>query len=153
MLKESVNGSKYLKITESRRDPEGEFEHSRVMVYEEHADQFLRSVRRAVHFVTEGGKADTSLERIRRQYPNAYARWSDEDDRLLGATFRQGKAIAELAAQLACNWGPLSPVCANWGGSRQQSLELWSMKDEATLRIDEYEDGWLASCADSPRSA
>jgi hypothetical protein len=98
-VKESVNGSKYLKITEARRDPEGEFEHSRVMVYEEHVDQFLRSVSRAVQFITEGGKAGTSLERIRCQYPNAYARWSDEDDRLLGATSRRGKTIAELAAQ------------------------------------------------------
>jgi hypothetical protein len=34
-VKESVNGTRYLKITESRRDPEGEFEHSRVIVYEQ----------------------------------------------------------------------------------------------------------------------
>ena len=98
-VKESVNGNKYLKISESRRDPEGEFEHSRVMVYEEHIEQFLDGVKQAVHFMTEGEQA-YSVERIRRQYPNAYARWNDEQDRFLREAYGQGQTIAELAAQL-----------------------------------------------------
>jgi len=97
-VKESVNGSRYLKISESRKDPEGEFEHSRVMVYEEHVEQFLDGVSQAVQFITERGRA-YSVERIRRQYPNAYARWTEADDDFLREAFGQGKAISELAEQ------------------------------------------------------
>lgn len=98
-VKESVNGNKYLKISESRKDPEGEFEHSRVMVYEEHIEQFLDGLRQAVGFMIEGGRA-YSVERIRGQYPNAYARWNDDEDRFLGEAYAQGQTIAELAVQL-----------------------------------------------------
>ena len=98
-VKESVNGSKYLKITESRRDPEGEFEHSRVMVYEEHFEQFLESVTQAVQFMAREGKP-YSVERIRREHPKAYARWTEEEDHALRETYEQGRTLGELAAQL-----------------------------------------------------
>ena len=96
-VKESINGSKYLKITESRRDPEGEFEHSRVMVYEEHIEQFLESLNQAVPFMTREEKA-YSVERIRRQYPKAYARWTEEEDLSLKEAYEQSRTLDELAA-------------------------------------------------------
>ena len=97
-VKESVNGSKYLKITESRRDPEGEFEHSRVMVYEEHIGQFLESLNQAVQFMTREEKA-YSVEQLRLQHPSAYARWTEEEDLSLKEAYEQGRTLSELAAQ------------------------------------------------------
>jgi hypothetical protein len=98
-VKEAVNGSKYLKITESRRDPEGEFEHSRVMVYEEHIEQFVGSVTQAVQLMAQDEKA-YSVERIRRQHPKVYARWTEEEDLSLKEAYERGRTLEELAAQL-----------------------------------------------------
>ncbi len=41
-------------------------------------------------------KAEPFTE-IRQKYPNAYERWTKEDDELLVNMFRQGESIAELA--------------------------------------------------------
>jgi hypothetical protein len=97
-VKESVNGDRYLTISESRKDGEGGFEHNRVMVYEEHIEQFLTGAKQAIQFMT-GGKKAYSVERIRRQHPKAYARWTEEEDRSLRGAWEQGKAIGELAEE------------------------------------------------------
>jgi len=97
-VKESVNGDKYLTISESRKDSEGGFEHSRVMVYQEYIERFVDGVNQAIGFMTGAEKA-YSVERIRQQYPKAYARWTEEEDRFLTEAWKQNMAIDELAGQ------------------------------------------------------
>jgi len=38
-----------------------------------------------------------SVEEIRRKYPNAYAKWTDEEERRLRTEYNRGKVINELA--------------------------------------------------------
>jgi hypothetical protein len=115
-VKESVNGNKYLKISESRRDPEGEFEHSRVMVYEEHIEQFLEGLKQAVQLMTQEEKA-YSVERIRLQHPKAYARWTEEEFMLsekrmsragLSTNSRRSSADKPVESNRACENSALS---------------------------------------------
>ncbi|MDY6935195.1 MAG: DUF3276 family protein [Spirochaetota bacterium] len=56
-VKKSANGSKYLLISESRKDEEGSFERNRVMVFEEHLIKFHNALEKVVQFVTEAEEA------------------------------------------------------------------------------------------------
>jgi DNA-directed RNA polymerase specialized sigma24 family protein len=98
-VKESANGDKYLTISESWRDNEDRFEHSRVMVFEEYVPESYDGIRQAIRFIA-GKEQAYSVEQIRRQHPRAYARWTEDKDRLLTEKHGQGRTIDELAEQL-----------------------------------------------------
>jgi hypothetical protein len=95
-VKESVKGDKYLTISESRRDDEGDFEHNRVMVFEEHVGQFLVGLKQAALTMAPSQKA-YSVEQIRQQHPMAYARWTEAEMSDLRRLHEDGKTIDELA--------------------------------------------------------
>jgi hypothetical protein len=58
----------------------------------------LAGFRQAIQFIAGGGKAYT-VEHIRQQHPNAYARWTEEEDSSLREEYGQGKVIGELVRQ------------------------------------------------------
>ena len=113
-VKESVNGDKYLTISESRKDGEGGFEHGRVMVYEEYIDQFLNGVKQAIQFMTVGEKA-YAVGQIRRWHPKAYARWTEEEDCSLREAWEQGKVIGDLAGQFGRQPGAIQSCLRKLG--------------------------------------
>ncbi len=105
-VKEGDDGHAYLKITESRKTGEA-FEQSRIVVDKEHAEDLLESMADAVRRLmaqqfkkepvpVEKDKA-YSVEEKREKHPQAYARWTKEDDVRLEQLFCGGKKNKELA--------------------------------------------------------
>jgi hypothetical protein len=97
-LKESTTGAKYLTINESRKGDAHSFEHSRVMVFEEHLSEFLIGLEKAVRFALN--KEPThSVDDIRREHPKAYTKWQPKEEDLLAKEYAKGRTISELAGQ------------------------------------------------------
>ena len=97
-VKESADGIKYLVISESRQVGGESYEHNRVMVFQEHLEAFSEGFNKAVKFVIGEGNSKTyDLEQIRREYPKAYAKWTEEEDIRLRNEYTQGRTANELA--------------------------------------------------------
>ena len=95
-VKESAEGTTYLVISESRQSGEKPFEHSRVMVFEEHRLAFHKGFEKALQFLEQQNKSKTyDVQEIRREYPKAYAKWTKEEDALLSNEY--SKRVSELA--------------------------------------------------------
>jgi hypothetical protein len=98
-VKGSADGKKYLVINESRRDVgRKSYEHRRVMVFEEHVLAFHKGLKKALEFMKPGNKPKRyDVEQIRRRYPKAYVKWTEDEDMQLKNEYTHGKAISELA--------------------------------------------------------
>lgn len=100
-VKESRNEAKYLVIGESRRS-KNEWEHSRVMIFQEHIPSFVRALKGALEtFGIAFSKGKTySLAEIRSKHPKAYTKWTQEEEAILTEGFLRGKSVEELASIL-----------------------------------------------------
>ncbi|MCI0531797.1 MAG: PUR family DNA/RNA-binding protein [candidate division Zixibacteria bacterium] len=100
-VKLTSNGDKYLKISESRPEKGKSFKHDRVIVFEDNIKKFAEALTKAFRFIGVKGK-DYESEEIRKSYPNAYTKWTLEEDNLLIETFRKDsrKIATELAKTL-----------------------------------------------------
>lgn len=124
-VKEGEDGKAYLKITESRETGEA-FEQSRIVVDLEHAEDLLESMADAVRrlkahafrkkaAVGQGEKAH-SAEGSNQKHPQAYARWTEEDDARLEQLYCEGRKRKELAVIFGREPGAIT--------SRIKKLEL-----------------------------
>lgn len=96
-VKGSVDGTKYLVISESRQDGGESYKHSRVMVFEEHILLFHEGLKKAIEFIGQKNKSKTyNVEQIRQEYAKAYAKWTKDEDIRLRNEYTQGKTINEL---------------------------------------------------------
>jgi len=108
-VKESQDGSRYLVVSESRQNKVGVYEHHRVMVFEEHIEEFQLAMTQAIANVRklrEPSKAN-SLDDVRKVHPKAYEKWTPEDDHHLWALHRSGCSIKELSAEFDRNPGAI----------------------------------------------
>ncbi len=68
------------------------------MVFQEHLVAFKDGLNKAFKFMLEEGKSKAyDDEQIRREYPKAYAKWTEEEDIRLKNEYAQGKTISDLA--------------------------------------------------------
>ena len=126
-VKRSVNGMHYITISElNSSDKE---RHGKIMIFEENMSGFYDSFKKAMQFVigkeshheqvmmkkknrsqkqNEYDLSDLnksqkepsySVEEIRQQYSNAYAKWSQQEDILLTQRFHEGKKVFELSEE------------------------------------------------------
>ena len=72
-------------------------------------EMFLSTIRiyAGLHSLRERVKPAYDVEEIRRQHPQAYARWSSEDDERLQEMYVVGKGVAELARHFGRNEGAI----------------------------------------------
>ena len=97
-VKKSADGIKYLVISESKQVGGKSHGHNRVMVFQGHLVAFKDGLNKAFKFMIGGGKSKAyDVEQIRREYPKAYAKWTEEEDIRLKNEYIQGKTITELA--------------------------------------------------------
>ncbi|MFZ1694502.1 MAG: DUF3276 family protein [Flavobacteriales bacterium] len=119
------NGEPYLKLSESIQTGE-RFEHSRILVDKQHAEDLVEAMADAVRrlkahalkkktVVKEDDKA-YSVEEIREKHPQAYARWTEEDDARLEQLYCEGRKRKELAVIFGREPGAIT--------SRIKKLEL-----------------------------
>lgn len=94
-VKKTKDGKKYLKITESKRINETDFERYQILVFEEGIENFAKALNLTVTEMRKSDKA-YSVDEIRKVYPQAYKPWTDEDDSRLELLYCEGKSVAEL---------------------------------------------------------
>lgn len=94
-VKQATDGAKYLVISESRKTGE-QWEHHRVMVFEEHLGAFVEEFDKVADALGIKRKA-YSVDAIREKHPQAYEPWTSQEDERLKTRFVEGFAIAELA--------------------------------------------------------
>ena len=97
-VKESQDGAKYLVISESKLVGEGDYEHNRIMIFQEHIPTFIEGLKKVTQFIMSCDKAKAyDIEEIRQKYPKAYMKWTKEEDDNLRNEYFKGKTIEELA--------------------------------------------------------
>ena len=108
--KSTEDGTKYLVISESRRNGRT-YEHHRVMIFEEHLRAFAEGFQQALRFfqtmpaeparkrMSSADDGVSSVSRVRHRYSQAYKSWSLDEDERLRKSYEQGSSIAELASQ------------------------------------------------------
>lgn len=101
-VKESVDGDKYLVISESRYAGGESHERHRVMVFEEHLVAFTQALTEAAGIVMGEGTSHSYIEYVRRQHPRAYEKWDEQEDVRLAREYEQSRsrAINTLAKAL-----------------------------------------------------
>lgn len=114
-IKKTKGGDKYLKITESKRLNEKDFERRHIMVFEESIEVFAKAINQTIKEMRELNKA-YSVDEMRKTNPKAYARWTEEDDNRLELLYCEGKSTAELSKIFERNRGAVT--------SRIKKLEL-----------------------------
>lgn len=91
-VKESQDGDKYLVISDSRNTDSG-YEYYRVMVFEEFFEDFQAGYAKAMAFLdlpeASSNSKTYSVDKIRKQYPRAYKKWSPGEDEALEMKFDQ----------------------------------------------------------------
>ena len=96
-VKQSQEGTRYLVISESRAVG-AEYEHHRVMMFEENIEAFIAGFDKAIAFLGIRQKPKSySVEEVRQQHPKAYAKWSSDEDEALRKKYDEGMSVAELA--------------------------------------------------------
>jgi hypothetical protein len=107
-IKKSEQGDTYLTISESKKSSSG-FEHHRVMIFEEDINDFAELFQKTLNeFRTVSNVKAYSVEKIRGQFPNAYAPWTDEDDSKLEIMFCEKKKVKEIAKFFGRNEGAIN---------------------------------------------
>lgn len=119
-VKESTDGTRYLVISESGQNTSRQAHH-RLMIFQEHFAAFDQGYGKAMRFLGIGGKwwrlalrlrsrnamrlpgargKAYSIDEKRQKHPNAYKKWTPEDDQQLRKEFAGGASISELAELL-----------------------------------------------------
>lgn len=97
-VKESRDGTKYLVISESRKGGKEDYEHNRIMIFQEYIPAFAKGLKKALKFAKRSSEAETyCVEEIRQEYPKAYAKWTEDEDGVLRDKYLQGDTVDELA--------------------------------------------------------
>lgn len=114
-VKNTVEGYKYLKISESKRIGDNEFERHQIMIFEEDIEKFVSAFSEASNVFKHSEKA-YSVANLRKINPNAYKPWAKEEDEKLELLFCEGKRVGELSVIFGRNRGAIT--------SRIKKLEL-----------------------------
>jgi hypothetical protein len=114
-VKKTKEGDNYLKISESKRINETDFERHQIMIFEESIGKFADALNQTVAEMQKPKKA-YSVENIREKNPKAYMPWTEEDDKRLELLYCEGKSITELSTIFGRNSGAIR--------SRIKKLEL-----------------------------
>lgn len=105
-VKKTKDGNKYLKISESKRINDTDFERHHIMVFEESIEKFTEMLNQTVAVVWKTEKA-YSVDEIRKVNPKAYTPWTKEDDNRLELLFCEGKSVTELTKIFGRNNGAI----------------------------------------------
>jgi hypothetical protein len=109
-LKQSREGLKFLKITESKRLDSGEYERYSIMIFEENFNQITEALRKLLHHFPSYEKIEekSRMEQTKANFANAYKAWSDEEDFKLTKLFCLRKKPTEISKILQRNPGAIT---------------------------------------------
>lgn len=116
--KKTKEGATYLKLSESKRLDNEEYERHQIMIFEEDINNIVEALRKILpHFKTyKKPETKSKMEQIKEKFSNAYKPWTEEDDLKLTELFCEGKKAKELSEIFQRNVGAIN--------SRIKKLEL-----------------------------
>ena len=115
-VKTTKDSDRYLKIAESKRTGESEFERHQIIVFDEGIDKLAEKITEVAEKMRNEEKS-YSVDEKRKTHRNAYQPWTDEDDSRLELLFCEGKSVTELSKLFERNSGAIR--------SRIKKLELY----------------------------
>jgi DNA-directed RNA polymerase specialized sigma24 family protein len=109
-VRRARNGSRYLKITDHRLKDDGESPCKGLIVFEDHAPEFLWELTKALAYLNaegyrdeksaDGSDATERLAEIRLRYPRAYEPWTPAEESRLRLAYNQGESAQQVATML-----------------------------------------------------
>lgn len=114
-VKATKDGDNYLKITESKRKNESEFERHQIIIFDKGIDKLAEKITEIADKMRTNEKS-YSLEEKRKTNRNAYQPWTNEDDNRLELLYCEGISISDLSNEFGRNSGAIR--------SRIKKLEL-----------------------------
>ena len=98
-VKQSQAGTRYLVISESKA-VDADFEHHRVMIFEENIEAFLAGLDKTICFLGIRQKPKAyNIEEVRQKHPKAYTKWAPDEDEALRKKYKEGISVAELSRE------------------------------------------------------
>jgi len=103
-LKESKKGTNYITITQSQKK-EGEegYDLNSIILFEEEVQSFAHAFSNLmIHFkkTKKDRPTQEEIETLRKQYPNAYKKWSEEEVEMLKQMSSEGKSVQQISESL-----------------------------------------------------
>ncbi len=105
-LKEAENGNNFLVINQTKAVEEGATERVKLVLFEEDLERFSQALMKIIfHFnkKNENGVNKAYLMEVRKEFPNAFQRWTKEDEELLRELYQQGHQVPELMTHFKRN--------------------------------------------------
>lgn len=117
-VKQTREGSTYLKLSESKRLDNGEYERHQVIIFEGDINNIVDALQIVLPYFESFKKPEikSKMEQIKEKFSNAYKPWTEEDDFKLTELFCEGKKSKELSEIFQRNVGAIN--------SRIEKLEL-----------------------------
>ena len=119
-LKEAENGNTYLVINQSKKIEDDKYENIKMILFENEIEQFAAAFSRIIIKFNPSEKvngkfSEEYVEKVRKDYPNAFQPWTKEDEELLTALFNDGKTVIELSKSFQRNEGGIKARLAKLG--------------------------------------
>lgn len=105
-LKVAENGRQFLAINQTKSNEEGVTERAKMVLFEEDLTRFSQALLQSLlYFEAEKGPRidDAYIQNVRKEHPNAFQRWSKEDEELLKELYQQGHQVEELMTHFKRN--------------------------------------------------
>lgn len=103
-VKQSSPGDKYLVISESRPTKYEKHKHDRILIFQEDLPNFMDALKIAAEWTLHIQQDTTGyterLKKIREQFPNAYQRWTTDEDARLKELVSAGTSVPDIASLL-----------------------------------------------------
>lgn len=95
-MREAKNNSKYLKITESKVNEDGDQQYNGIMIFEQDFEKLTDAITEAMSKVDFKKIAKRETKPANKDYPNQGLKWSDEDESKLTKLFKKGNSIEAM---------------------------------------------------------
>lgn len=105
-LKEAENGNNFVTINQTKTTNEGETERVKMIFFEEDLMRFSQALVKIMFYFKKKQSDridDAYIQEVRKDYPNAFQKWTSEDEELLKELFRQGHGVNDLMVHFKRN--------------------------------------------------
>ena len=105
-LKVAENGTPFLVINQTESDVDGVRARAKIVVFEEDIEGFSEAlIRTLIHFPKKNTEKidDEYIAKVREEHPNAFQRWSKEDEQMLKDLYQEGHQVEELMVHFKRN--------------------------------------------------
>lgn len=105
-LKEAENGNNFLVINQTKSTDEGPVERVKMILFEEDIERFSHALVKIMFRFQKkniNGVNGEYVNKVRKEFPNAFQRWTKKEEETLKDLFQQGHQVDELMVHFKRN--------------------------------------------------